>query len=443
MIAAFPPMKAPEADHAFYLCEHLADYGLDMHVVTTKGSTASTHPRMTVNPIMRDWSWSDLPRLSRFIRDCSPDAILLVYIGWIYNYHSMVTFVPTVSKTLLPHVPFVTLFEDASGAAAALLARAVRKGKVLWADGKNLPNLPSLLVCEVRMRMALWARSMRQRPSLLVWTIRKGMALWSGGKNVDPSYGTLLRDSDRIIAVSELVRARLTERFSSVSSKSVVIPAPPIMRMCPEYDGEGRRLRRQALGVKPDDFLIAYFGYIYPGKGVETLLKAFLTVTARRSNVRLIMVGGNIELRDQRAYMQEIREIPKRMGIDDKVTWTGGYAWDSDEPSGYLRAADLSVLSFDDGVSLHHSSFAAAAAHGLPIITTQGEMLEEPFIHRENVFLCPPRNPAAMAVAIETLMDKPELRQRLRRGALKLAQEWFSWERAVERTIATFRGAAS
>jgi len=87
---------------------------------------------------------------------------------------------------------------------------------------------------------------------------------------------------------------------------------------------------------------------------------------------------------------------------------------------------------------LNNSSFASATAHGLPIITTQSKMLEQPFIHEENVLLCPPKSPEAMANAIIRVIDNPELREHLRVGSLTLSQEWFSWEKAIDRTIATF-----
>jgi glycosyltransferase involved in cell wall biosynthesis len=132
-----------------------------------------------------------------------------------------------------------------------------------------------------------------------------------------------------------------------------------------------------------------------------------------------------------------MHQLSKELGIESKLIWTGEYDWGSDEASIYLRAADVCVLPFDIGVYLNNSSFTAAAAHGLPIITTHGATLEQPFVHRENVFLCPPKSSRAIAAAIKTLMDEPDLRQHLRLGALKLAQEYFSWETAVERTITT------
>jgi len=85
---------------------------------------------------------------------------------------------------------------------------------------------------------------------------------------------------------------------------------------------------------------------------------------------------------------------------------------------------------------MNNSTFAAAAAHGLPIISTRGKTLERFFLHEKNVFLCAPRDPEALAAAIQTVMDRPELRTRLASGALKLADEWFSWDTAAERTLA-------
>src|SRR3712207_7440015 len=49
-------------------------------------------------------------------RSSSPDAILLLYIGWIYKHHPMITYAPTIARLLLPRVRFVTQFENALGA---------------------------------------------------------------------------------------------------------------------------------------------------------------------------------------------------------------------------------------------------------------------------------------------------------------------------------------
>ena len=389
--AAFPPMRAGEADHTLHLCEHLAARGLDIHVLTTKKNVVTSKFSLKVHPIMENWTWSELPRLAKFIKHCSPEAVLLMYSGWIYNDHPMITFVPTLSKILLPGVPFVTQFE----------------------------------IEYVSRRLSLPTR-----------VVLKAMTHWGGSKNTDYIfYGTLLRHSDHLILLSQRHQARFSEGFPRISGKTVVIPPPPIMRLCPENNGAARQHGRRALGVQSDDFLIAYFGYIYANKGIETLFRAFQIVSEQRSNVRLIMIGGSIGLSTNSSYAQEIYELGKTLGITDKMIWTGEYAWDSDEASMYLHAADACVFPFDAGVTLNRSSLGAAAHHGLPIVTTKGMFVESPFIHQKNMLLCPPQDPRSLALALDLLISSPELRQQLHMGALELAQEWFSWEKAVERTI--------
>jgi glycosyltransferase involved in cell wall biosynthesis len=66
---------------------------------------------------------------------------------------------------------------------------------------------------------------------------------------------------------------------------------------------------------------------------------------------------------------------------------------------------------------------------------TRGELLEQAFVHGQNVFLCPPESPRALAEAIVTVMDDVDLRERLRAGSVELGRQWFSWDSAVERTL--------
>jgi glycosyltransferase involved in cell wall biosynthesis len=320
--------------------------------------------------------------------------VLLIYAGWVYNDHPMITFAPTIAKKLLRHVPFVTQFTWPLGALPHQMPRLAQK-------------------------------------------LRKKLVQWAGTKDVDYYYGTLLRDSDRITVFCEQHGAALAERLPSLNGKSVLIPHPLVMHVSPDPDGSYRKRGREKLDVKSDDFLLVYYGYVYPGKGVETLFQSLQLVSQKRDNVRLIIVGGMMEKSDaQRNYAREIRALPQRLGIEDKVTWVGELPPDTDEASVYLHASDASVLPFDIGVRCNNTSFVGIVAHGLPTITTQGDVLEKPFVHEENVLLCPPKDPQATAAAIQRLMDDPDLRQRLRRGALTMTHEWFSWEKAAERTLA-------
>jgi glycosyltransferase involved in cell wall biosynthesis len=389
--AAFPPSQVGEADHALHLCERLTDRGLDVHVLTTKREPEATHFPFQVYPIMRGWSWRDLPRFARFLRRCAPDAVLLIYTDRDYDGHPMITFAPSISKTYFPSVPFVTQLET---------------------------------------------ECFSRRTTIFTRAALKTMSSVAGPRNLDYVYGTLLLKSDHFIVLSERHLSQLSKSFNlNGKGKGVVIPPPPLLRMCPQDNGAARKRGRAALDVKSDDFVIAYYGYIYAEKGIETLVKAFQMLNRRRSNTRLVMIGGNKGANNGSSYLNQIHELAKHLCVADKITWTGEYASDSDEASVYLYAADACVFPFKYGVTLNRSSVATAASHGLPIVTTKSDSLESPFVNEENLLLCPPEDPVSIALAVDSIIANPKLRDKLRAGALRLAAEHFSWDKTLDRTI--------
>jgi glycosyltransferase involved in cell wall biosynthesis len=319
-----------------------------------------------------------------------------MYIGWIYHGHPMITFAPTIAKVLLSKALFVTQFANVSGAVRGNIASGFCRTAVSFMSG--------------------------------------------GNKDVSDEFGTLLSGSDRIIVLSDHHKSVLARQCAAVAEKTTLIPPPPIMPIAPA--AATRQRVRESLGVKPNEFLLAYLGYIYPVKGIETLLRAFHALSQRRDDTRLVLVGGLLTGDDPEhpGYKDYLLSLATDLGIADRITWTGAYDWDSFDASFYLRAADAFVLPIDTGAQLNNSSFSAAAAHGLPIVATRSFLYERPFSHRENVFFCPPKDPALMAAAIETLMDDPALRATLRRGALKIADAWFSWDKATSRILETLMG---
>jgi glycosyltransferase involved in cell wall biosynthesis len=333
-----------------------------------------------------------MPRLAGFLRQRRPDAVLLLYTGWVYNSHPMMTFVPILSKILFPRVPFVTQLEiEHTSIKAPLPARIVFKA----------------LECGV------------------------------GAYRFNRALGTLLSASDRVITLSERHRNKLLDRFPHLNEKSLVIPPPPIIRMCADA-GFDRDQTRKALGVKSTEFLLAYFGYVYKQKGLETLLEALSLLRQRGQRVRLAVIGGGVDRSRPTPYIKSLLDMAERLRVHDDVVWTGEYDAESDEASRYLYAADVCVLPFDDGVTLNRSSLAAAAAHGLAIVTTRGPTLESAFVDRKNVYLCRPKDAVAVAEAVVSLMATPPLLESLRLGAMELANRWFSWDRALDDTLAAF-----
>lgn len=398
--AAYPPFHAGEATNTYFLCKQLADRKLDVHVLTSQGCTGTGEPGITVHPIMDQWSWAEIPRFKAFLKRSAPDAIYLMYLGVMYHYHPMITFTPTIAKKLFPHVPFVTRFEN-------------------------------VRACTDPSRMSLVSRVFRK------YVVQE----WAGRGGVSYNFGTLIRDSDRIIALCKLHRDVILEESPDAKDKVSLIPPPPNMRIC-KGDVESCRRQRAKFGLDPEDFVFAFLGYIYPSKSVETLLRAFQIVMSQKTQVKLLFVGGKFDLNynGEDIYVEQMYALSKELRVDSNIVWTGSFNADSEEGSLSLQAADVGVFTFNNGVQLNNSSFSSMASHGLPMIATRGPYLDEPFVHRENVMLCEPNDPNVLAQSMLLMMENPELRERLRRGALRLASEWFSWERATERTIELLQG---
>ena len=397
--AMFPPLTWAEATHAFLLTSHLANSGIKVGVVRMKGGITPRHPGVETLHIIRGWSWAELPQLLMKLRSWSPDAILLLYSFSDYGRLPMITYLPTVTRSFLPRTRFVTFFQNADG-------------------------------------IYDWFGEVEQDRPLRARLLGRAVMYWAGSSRVDAMFGTLLRDSHRLVLVSDRHREALMSRDDSVAKRTVVVPIPPLIFVSPIWPRGEHDLRRERLGLQPADFVIVFFGYIYPAKGVETLIRAIGLLATRRQNVKVLLVGGNVATPDRPAFLEEMQDLTRQLAIDEKVVWTGDFPWDSLRGSEYLRAADLCVLPFDKGVSSHNSSLAAAMVHGLPVITTRGETLEDVFVDGENVVLCPPKSPEETAKAIETAMDSAELRQKLSTGSLNLAQKRFSWTLAVDQTVA-------
>ena len=163
-------------------------------------------------------------------------------------------------------------------------------------------------------------------------------------------------------------------------------------------------------------------------KGLETFLESLKYVSR---DVRVLIIGGTSD----HAYLEKLKDLCRSVGVSDMISWLGHCKPEEDWASIYLYASDICVLPFNDGVRLNNSSFAVATSHGLPIVTTQGDNLEDPFINNENVKLCLPQSPVLLGAAINELITDPELRQKLAVGSKKLADTYFSWDRVIDSTL--------
>lgn len=202
---------------------------------------------------------------------------------------------------------------------------------------------------------------------------------------------------------------------------------------------------RIEMGIQDDEFLIGHFGFLNRTKGIDILLEDIAVIRQRYNYpIKLVMIGGRTGDSDPSNwdYAGEIDAEITRLGLSEHVIWTGYI--DDTGVSAYLMASDAIVLPFRDGASYRRGSLMAAIHHGCAIITTIPNVHVPLFVDGENMLLArtvildeaiPPY--AHVSQEILLLYRKPELREKLRGGALKLAKH-FDWQMIAKDYITFF-----
>lgn len=236
----------------------------------------------------------------------------------------------------------------------------------------------------------------------------------------------VLRNSGRVVFVSESLRDRFVSGESSTFSRTEVIHNgidPEIFAR--HGDGSFRR----EIGVEEGQFLIGAVGNLRPVKNYEL----FLCTAARirregAGEYRFVIVGeGHGRLRERLLALRE------DLGLRDVVRFVG---FREDVPR-ILADLDLYLLtSSSEGFSL---SLVQAMASGLPVVSTRCGGPEEIIADGVHGRLVDGDRPEDLAEAVLVLAEDPDTARSLGGAARRHAGEVFGVERMVEAYDALYR----
>lgn len=236
-----------------------------------------------------------------------------------------------------------------------------------------------------------------------------------------------LHEFDRLSA-----RHRLRVALGAFPCRLVVTPAASLTQAAGRYLGwrpgsriveiplassvipaRGPELTPQEFHREPGELVVGYWGFLRPDKGVEALIEAFARIRAAR-RARLVIAG---DPGPDAAYAQRVDQLIKRAGLADDTLRTGPLP--ADRLSPVLLGFDVCVFPFRDGLTSNRASYAAAAAHGLPIVTTS--RTARGFDAETNTRFVDPGDVAALGAAILEAASDPR-----RRAATDPSQAWTS-----------------
>jgi glycosyltransferase involved in cell wall biosynthesis len=270
------------------------------------------------------------------------------------------------------------------------------------------------------MPAAVAARLVRPRPAVV------------GHRRVDfPIRGHALsrwkyaKGPDRLIAISRRVCDVLLEdgipreRIALIPSGIALDPPPP---------PEGSPLRAR-LAAPPGAPIVLTIATLADYKDHPTLVAAAAGLRPRDPMTRWAVCGAG-------GLLEEIRADVERRGLADRLRYLGYVPG----ARGLLPEADVFCLSSKtEGLG---TSILDAMAAGVPVAATAGGGIPEMIEHEVTGLLAPVGDGAALAAAVDRLLDDPPFARRLAAAAFERARE-FDIERTIDHTVALYRELAN
>lgn len=235
-----------------------------------------------------------------------------------------------------------------------------------------------------------------------------------------------LRAADRVIAVSEFARRELISVYGLDPGRVVVV-----------HNGIDERFFTTPPTTPPD--LPSRAGearpLLFPGaplgrKNLDVVLRCMAAAPedSMLARVQLHISGAAAE------QFPEYRRRIAALGLDSRVWWLGQVA---DMPALMAGASAVVYPSLYEGFGFPPLEAMAA---GTPVVASNRGSLPE--VLGDAALLPDPEDDRAMAEAIEAVLSRPEVRERLRTAGLARAR-MFTWDRCAEKTIDVYREALS
>ncbi len=395
----YRPERCGVAHYTQRLRSALEERGVSSLVLTT-GEAARALGDPSVRGVVRGWGFADLPALVRAVagaaRDVTADVIHIQHAAGTYGFKRALFFLPPLLRAAGVRAPLVTTVHEYA-----------------WWEWEPRFVPPKAL------------------EALKTWGQRRGV--W------DREDGFLLTRSDALITTNAHFADTITARLPGLAPHLYRAPLVANVDVVPVERAEARAEVRSRYGWPPEAPVIAYFGFLHPVKGLETLLEAFAEVLKDRPQARLLLIGGveSLALHEEEAawYWNKLRALVMELGLDGVVEMTGYIP--GEEASRLLSGADVGVLPFNHGVNLKSGALLTLFAHGLPVVATRSDPPEPELADGQLARLVERRDASGLASAILGLLDDAQERAWLGEAGCVYTRD-LSWSAIAKRNLEVY-----
>jgi len=234
--------------------------------------------------------------------------------------------------------------------------------------------------------------------------------------------------ADAGIAISESIRAFCIQVEGAAPDKITTIHYGLPPQPAPD-SAHARMALRQAIAASSaldnETPIVGFVGRLIAQKGGSDALRAFALLDDAHRAARLVIVGDG----DLRSALEAEAAA---LGIRARTHFLG---W-RDDAAGLMAGFDIFLMpSLWEGFGLVLLEAMAAA---LPIVASNVSAIPEVVAHGETGLLVPPRDPAALAQAIDLLLSDTPLRRHLGLVGQERGESVFSAARMIDATVALY-----
>jgi glycosyltransferase involved in cell wall biosynthesis len=384
------------ADYTAHLRHHLLQCGVQSIVLTTHAA-AKKSADLTVRGAVADWNMRNLLPLAQAICKTQTDILHIQHAAGTYQFDRSMFLLPPLLRLLGFKAPIVTTIHEYG-----------------WWEWQPQGIPPQ------------WIENLK------MWGQNHGW--W------DREDGFLLTYSDAIITTNEIAQTVMRSRLPNLKASLHQIPIAANVEVADLDRQFARQQLRQAYHWSNDTPVIAFFGFLHPVKGIETLLNAFQQVLTQYSQARLLLIGGveSLSLPGAQAehYWNRLKQLIYSLGLNASVEMTGYL--DNETVSRMLAGVDIGVLPFNHGVTLKSGSLLALMAHALSIVATRSTPSDPKLEESSALEMVLPRSSHALAQKLILLLENGEYRHQLSQAAYQFSQA-FTWNNIADQHLAIYQ----
>jgi len=366
----YPPRIGGVADYTCHLAQALARLGHHVSVLTTangrsEGCAMEADGGVEIYPDVRDWGVRGAAAIGARVRDLTPDVVNFQYVPHMYGRGGF-----------------------APGAAVLPL---------------RLRRLSSATIVSTVHEIAS------------PWSLKPRRALVAAAHRLQALL--LAIASDRCIVTNQHY-ARQMRKWTRSGSAVHEIPVGASIEPVPSSEPERQFLSPTfAMG---DGQALGDLSALSVDKRPEDLIAA-LSVLGHRAHLTLL--GGlAVDQHRRRWFMDRAAGA----GVAERIRWSD--ALSPADLSRGLHALDVYVHTHSAGASTRSTTLASALAHGLPVVAYRGAETSPLFVDGENILLAPRGDVFALIEGVHRLLDSPDLRAHLSRGARDLYLRCLTWD---------------